>query len=209
MYGESKVIDTDTLVAADSEFNGHLYAMYLKFTKQGDNSAAQLYLELGERHLLAELATKQESVLIAAGPNIPLREPEWSNFLASVKPICFYFRLEPLQFYEGLKQRRKRQARRGLDLCPGFGCWDSDLATIYNSGTGNWDELSPVEALPLIEKHLAKVEPIYSAACHPDFICDGEAVKNDKNMQEQLSRQFTSCLRWAPIEGKSLQALTT
>src|SRR5271154_6860254 len=76
IYGnETEVIDTDAIVAADSEFAGHLYAMYLKFTKNGDNTAAQLFLELGERHLLKQLAQKTEPVLIAAGPNVALREP--------------------------------------------------------------------------------------------------------------------------------------
>jgi len=204
MYGngygnQSEVIDTDALVAADSEFNGHLYAMYLKFTRRSDNSAAQLYLELGERHLLKQLANKKEPVLIAAGPNIPLREPEWSNFLRVVNPICFYFRLTPKQLYEGLRRRRIRQGRRGLDLCPGFGCWDAGLATAFNQQSSNWEEIPSEQALPLIEQYLAKVDPIYASACHPEFIYEGESVKNDQAVQEELSRKFVSCLRWAPI----------
>jgi shikimate kinase len=200
IYGnETEVIDTDAIVANDSEFAGHLYAMYLKFTKDGDNSAAQLFLELGERHLLKQLAKKTEPVLIAAGPNIPLREPEWSNFIAAVNPICFYMKLTPMQLFEGLKQRRRRQRRNGLDLCPGFGCWDAGLATIYNAEAENWDELAAEIALPLIEKHIAKVEPVYLSACHAQSIYDGEAVKTDKVVQEKLSRQIASSLRWAPI----------
>jgi len=198
--GETEIIDTDAEVAADSEFSGHLYAMYLKFTKEGDNSAAQLFLELGERHLLQHLAQKQQTMLIAAGPNIPLREPEWSEFLERVNPICLYFKLSPMQFYEGLRQRRMRQKRKGLDLCPGFGCWDAGLATAYNSQTEIWDELPIESALPLIETYMKKVEPIYLSACHAGSVYDGHAIKTDKALQENVSRQISSCLRWAPID---------
>ncbi len=207
MYGnDTEIIDTDTVVAADSEFDGHLYAMYLKFTKDGDNTAAQLFLELGERHLLKQLAQKTEAMLIAAGPNVSLREPEWSYFVERVNPICFYMKLSPLQLYEGLKQRRNRQRRKGLDLCPGFGCWDAGLATLYNSQTESWDELPAEIALPLIEKHIEKVEPVYLSACHSQSIYDGQAVKTDKVVQEKLSRQIASCLRWAPITNRELES---
>jgi len=73
------------------------------------------------------------------------------------------------------------------------------LATVFDKQNGNWEELPAEKALFSIEEHLAKVEPIYSSACHPDFIVDGEAVKNDNNLQEQLSRRFASCLKLAPI----------
>jgi shikimate kinase len=208
IYGsETEIFDTDSMVASDSEFNGHLYAMYLKFTKNGDNSAVQLYLELGERHLLKELAKNEKSIVIAAGPNVALREPEWSNFLAKINPICFYFKLTASQLYEGLKLRRNRQKRKGLDMCPGFGCWDASLSTAYNSSTDNWDELSYEVALPLIEEHIAKVEPIYLSACHAESIYDGEAVKNDKTVQEKVSRQIASCLRWVPLNQRRLETV--
>jgi shikimate kinase len=199
-YGnEYEVIDTDALVSADTEFQGHLYAMYVKFAKGADTSAAQLYLELGERNLLKQLVQKEETTLIAAGPNMPLREPEWSLFIEQTKPICFYFRLSAEQFYEGLKERRRKQRRTGLDLCAGFGSWDAGLATCYNDNTGVWEELEKEKALPKIEKYLAKMDPIYSSHCEPQFIYDGMQVKTDRDLQMHLAKTFASCLRWQPV----------
>ena len=194
-----EVIDTDSLVASDEEFKGHLYAMFLKFTKDGDTSAPQLFLELGERALLIKLKEKRESVLIAAGPNVPLREPEWSAFLRAVQPICVYFRLSAGELYEGLKKRRERQKRRGMDLCPGFGCWDNGLATRYNAKSGEWDELSKDEAIPLIEQHIARVEPVYMAACEPQHVFDVGECKHDQVFQDRLNRVLVDCLRWKPM----------
>lgn len=199
-YGnEFETVDTDRYVAADSEFKGHLYAMYLKFTSGADLSAARLYLEIGERHLLRQLAAKQGSMLIAAGPNIALREPEWSRFLAAVNPICFYFRLSALELYEGLKERRNRQRSQGLDLCAGFGCWDSGLATEFDGESQTWQELSLESALPRIESYLARVEPLYLSACEPQHVFQGSAIKQDKELQDRLLATFASCLRWEPV----------
>ena len=201
MYGgEFEVVDSDALVAQDPEFRGDLYAMYLKFTNGGDTSAAQLYLELGERHLLRQLAQEKSSQLIAAGPNVPLREPEWSHFVQARNPICFFFRLSDLELFQGLKERRNRHRRRGLDLCSSFGAWDGGLATRFNEETKAWDELAMEDSLPLLKRHLARVEPIYSSVCEAQHIYQGALVKRDQEMQRRLASTLAMCLRWAPIE---------
>lgn len=204
LYGsEFETIDTDRYVAGDSEFKGHLYAMYLKFAMGADLSAAKLFLEIGERHLLRQLASKQNSVLVAAGPNVALREPEWSQFLAAVNPICFYFRLSAVELFEGLRERRNRQRSQGLDLCPSFGCWDSGLATEFDEESRTWQELPLESALPHIEAHLTKVEPIYLSACEPQHVFQGKDIKKNKDLQDKLLATFASCLRWEPVKTRS------
>ncbi len=199
-YGDKfEVIDTDAVVASDPEFDGHLYAMYLKFVRGNDASACRLFLEIGERTLLRKLRSKDNPCLIAAGPNVPFREPEWTDYLQLVRPICFYFRLSAEQLFKGLRKRRIRQKYNQLDLCPGFGCWDEGLGTVFNEHTGDWDELSFEEAMPLIENHLRRVEPVYMAACEPQNIIDVGSIKQDADLQNKVSRLLHEALRWNPV----------
>jgi shikimate kinase len=207
-----EVIDTDALVAAESEFKGHLYSMYLKFTQAENISAAQLYLEIGERHALNQFAQRRDSVLISAGPNLPFREREWTKFVEVVNPTCYYLRLNAEQLFEGLRRRRIRQRKRGLDMCSAFGCWDKGLATKYDVERGSWDELGYEEAIPLIEQHLERVDPIYLSLCKPENVFDGGFVRDNPQMQEQLAHSIFADLQKSPVPepsfaGKSLSQL--
>ncbi len=182
------LVDTDREISHD--FGGNLYNVFLALTVKADSTMAAALIEQRERELLRQLQQLDRPCLIAAGPLIPTREPEWSEFLHAVSPVCFFFRLSAVDMYTGLKRRRGRHRASGMASILNFGSWDHHLATQYNPETETWDSLTEIESLPLIEAFLSQVNPVYEKACQSFRIYDSANVRGDKRLQRDLEEAF-------------------
>lgn len=193
----STFIDTDAEIAND--FNGNLYNIFLALTEANNTKMAANLIEQRERALLRQLRLLKTPCIISAGPLIPTREPEWTEFLEAVRPTCFFFKLSAKEMFDGLKLRRSRQKRNSMDTAPNFGSWDKNLATYYDESKTQWLELSEAEALPLLESFLGQVNPIYEQACESFRIYQAANIKIDKSLQADLEEAFLYYLSKEPI----------
>lgn len=188
-FGDTyKLLDTDAQIS--SAYGNDLYNMYLALAADGDTSAALKFQELEERRLLASLMREPYSCLIAAGPYVPTREPEWGMLLRRLKPTCFYFQMEEEDIHRGLLQRRFRQRKKGLDSLAAFGCWDKDTTMRYDSATGRYVEIPKDEALPLLRAQMQRLSRCYEEACAPHRIYNALNIKNDRQVQADLEDSF-------------------
>lgn len=181
-------LDTDAAVSGD--YASSIYNMFLALTN-GDNTHQALNLiEMRERALLKELKFQNMPCLVAAGPLVPIREPEWSEFLATVNPICFYFKLSAKEMFAGLRRRRRKQQFSGLDQRENFGSWDKELGMRYDNENKRWAEITEAEAIPLIENFLARVTPSYEKSCERFRVYQAQNIKFDKQLREDLEETF-------------------
>jgi len=151
---EIKDIDTDKRIS-EEKYNGHIYNIYKAFYKdEGDGKknikGALEYIKNEEKKLLEKLTVEcSESkipCIIAPGPFLVIREPQWPNFYKTVNPVCYYLTLTPNEVYDGLINRRNNQlefSEIGKSRC--FGCWDDGVTTHYVDG--KYEELTKKEAL--------------------------------------------------------------
>lgn len=152
-------IDTDKKIS-ERKYNGHIYNIYQSLYKErGDGKEnikdALNYIEKKERELLVKLTDECPKstipCIIAPGPFLVIREPEWSDFYKKVNPICYYLELTPEEVYDGLMDRRKRlESNEEISKLPSFGCWDYCVITEFKNG--RYELLKPKIALENIKK---------------------------------------------------------
>lgn len=167
LLGDSiDTIDSDSEMS--KEYGGHIYLLFSKLVNGKDRSRALTCIEDRENAILRWLQPVSKPRLIAFGPAIPSRH-EWDGFLKRVRPTVFYLELSECEVQEGLKKRRDKHIKDGLESLPAFGSWDDDVSTIYDAKSGRW---IPIEdggkVYSNIQKHMAGLTPLYSSAAGPD-----------------------------------------
>lgn len=191
-----KTVDTDFEVSR--EFSGDLYNLYLSLTTADDTTRAVRYHEQREREILRDLVVA-DSCLVAAGPLIPTREPEWSKLLTARRPICFYLRMTDLEIYDGLQRRRKKQRRSGLAEHPNFGCWDREITMTFDHETLRYTEIAKPEALTRLCHQMSELASRYEAACLRHRVYDALSVHHDRELQSHLNETFAYYLEQPDI----------
>ena len=141
----SNAIDTiDSDKEISSEDDGHIYNVFLRFVDRNNTNPAIQEIERRERRFLESVRLSRTSLLLAAGPFLPIREPEWSAFLERVRPVCFYLQKPPEEVLQGLIERRVRHLQNEqLASQYGFGCWDQGVTTEYREG--HWVQIDDKE----------------------------------------------------------------
>ena|ERR1035437_1304456 len=158
-HGEAvDTLDSDEQVSQPD--GGHVYNVFRRF-RAGPNTAPSIQvIERREREFLRTARPAAKPLLLASGPFLPIREPEWSGFVDRVRPVFFYLQKSPEEVLEGLLERRRRHSQdRPLAQDPGFGCWDQDVITAYRNG--RWVEVPRGQALENVRKHMAGMVAIY------------------------------------------------
>jgi hypothetical protein len=126
--------------------------------------------------------------LIAAGPAVPSRDPEWQDFVMRVHPCCFYLKKTAEDVLSGLSDRRQRHSRKpGLASDSGFGCWDDDVTTELQNA--KWVSVNTQRALANIRRHMQPLAAIYEqysdrTFCSPQYL--NEPLELDTGIREAL-----------------------
>lgn len=191
--GKIKTIDTDYEIAKD--FDCHIYNVFFeKVNDNNDRKEALDFIEKREREILANLSVKTDSPrLIATGPFLPCREPQWSNFVENVRPICFYLELNPNEVYKGLMKRRRRHIFKDHIYCRKyFGSWDYDVTTKYKN-SGKYVLLPKKIAVQNIEKLMKGPVEIYNKYCNGKKYSARALQKNENlkiNFYNEIKEYF-------------------
>lgn len=152
-------LDSDQQISQSDD--GHIYNVYLRYRNGSNTETAIRAIDRREREFLRTTRPTRMPLLLASGPFLPLREPEWSEFIAAVSPVFFYLQKNPEDVLNGLLERRKRQlAEPELSNRPGFGCWDQGVTTNYQDG--QWVEISRARALENIRRNMEGMVAKYS-----------------------------------------------
>lgn len=177
-----ETIDSDTQISqADG---GHIYNIFLHYRQGGSTTEAISTIENREREFLRTVMPTTNQMLIASGPFLPIRQPDWRNFLDRVCPVCFYLDKEPEDVLDGLLWRRTRHLK-DIELAsnPGFGCWDQGVTTDYRDG--RWVELDRVRALANVRSIMSRMVQIYRDLATRTFTWHERQTPKG---QEQLNR---------------------
>jgi shikimate kinase len=148
-YPQLQTIDTDQRIARDHR--GHIYQVYLDLVSGSDRQPALDYIDEKERVILKSIQVSAGPRLIAAGPFLPLRNPEWDDFLGRVHPLCLHLDLDPSDVYDGLISRRCEHLKdQAIVNHPAAGSWDEGVTTEYQHG--KWVDVPREKALENISK---------------------------------------------------------
>jgi shikimate kinase len=162
-----ETIDTDKRILipdyAATEQDAHIYIVFNQLVRGQDRDEALTYIERREREILETLQQVNNPQLIAAGPALASREPQWAEFIKRVNPTCFYLEKTAEEVYEGLLDRRSdenkvpKEIRERVD----FGSWDDNVITKYEDG--KWIEVSKDRAIENIKREMQQLVRIYEA----------------------------------------------
>jgi len=159
-------LDSDEEVSRPE--GGHIYNVFLRLRDGSNTATAIQVIESRERAFLQIAGPTNKPLLLASGPFLPIREPEWSGFLARIRPVCFYLQKNPKDVQNDLLRRRARHLENAtLASDPGFGCWDQGVTTEYRDG--RWVETSPDQALLKVRDNMAGMVTIYERLSHQTF----------------------------------------
>lgn len=128
--GAVDTLDSDEQVSQPD--GGHIYSTFLRFRAGRNTTPSLQVIERREREFLRTAGPTARPLLLASGPFLPIREPEWSGFVGRVRPVFFYLQKSPEEVLAGLLERRRGHLQdRKLTADPGFGCWDQGVTTDY------------------------------------------------------------------------------
>jgi len=187
-----KIKDLDT----DKEISGrkcHIYNIYMSlYKKRGDGREnikdALDYIERKEKELLVDLTYKclesNMPYIIAPGPFLVTRNPEWSYFYKKVNPICYYLELTPEEVYDGLIKRRRRLEFDKISKSESFGCWDYNSITYYIDG--EYRELCREMALKYIRSNMREPVNKFRELSGLNRIFSAIDIRNNNDLKNKL-----------------------
>lgn len=191
--------DTDAKITEQDYPDGGIYSVFLDKSIGKDTDPAMQYIIRREHEVLRELLDIQGPAIIAAGPLILQRKPDWSNFLAKHKPTVVWLQLNPKRTVEGLKHREGRYRTmpyngKPAEEHPSFGCWNQDILNKYDEATQTWQpmaEEAQVAAATNYMKHFA--ETYYKKVDRVEVV-DMNQIKPGNDYQKRLLEKLTAAL---------------
>ena len=196
-----RTIDTDAEIS--KEYGNHIYNIYTSFYKdmpsykkdgrsEYNNKDANEYIEKKEREILVKLTDEcfesDIPYLIAPGPFLVTRKPQWEYFYYNIKPICYYLELTPEEVYKGLKIRIEKLKCNKISKSISFGCWDDGSITKYESG--KYIMLPEEIALQNIKKHMKKPTDKYKEFSDSKRTFSAIKIKNDYDLENKLYKSI-------------------
>jgi shikimate kinase len=166
-YGDAlETLDSDEWLARNHD--RHVYNFYRAHREGNSTKRANDLIAEQERQFLRTTTPGTKPMLLAAGPFLPSRAPEWDAFRARLSPVCLYLEKEPEYVLCGLLERHYRH-RQDPQLAddPGFGCWDQGSITELQGG--RWVLLPWDRALANTRRNMAGVIPRYQQAASGTF----------------------------------------
>lgn len=151
---------------------GNIYRCYL----DRDYRAALAFIENQERVFLKTLIDSRPPCLVVAGPNLPLREPEWSAFLTKVKPIAYHFTITPELCYARLLGRQEKIAtEHGEDKrC---GSWNLGSLCDWDMVSKRYVPVEPQIAIARLQKLMQENVRRYNLALSGDRAYDARDME--------------------------------
>lgn len=187
-----KIKDLDTDKEISKEYDEHIYNIYTSFYKErGDGkeniSDANEYIEKKEREMLVKLTDEciksDIPYLIAPGPFLVTRKPQWEYFYYTIKPICYYLELNHGDIYEVLIRRRRGLESEMIGKSKSFGCWDYNSITYYING--EYKELPREIAEEYIKSNMSyPVKEYKRLSVERNF--SAIDIRNNNNSREEL-----------------------
>ena len=180
--------DSDQFVSADD--GGHIYNVFLRLFNGWNSREGMKFIESREREFLRTIGPSTKPMLIASGPFLPLRNPEWGQFRNRVSPVFVYLEKSPEGVLDGLLRRRSVHLEdKKLSSSPGFGCWDDGVTTELSDG--EWIEIPRDQALKNVNGLMSMVVPRYeSVASHkftwPEYQTPEGQIRLDAEIQQEL-----------------------
>jgi shikimate kinase len=171
-WPEVEALDSDKWLA--SPYGGHIYNIFFSVGRE----AALEMIAHREREFLGSLQPVVNPRLIAAGPILPAREPQWSAFCGRVGPRLVYLEQTPEEGLDSLRERRARHASEpGVGTHPLFGSWDEDVTTA-RLPDGTWADVDDDTAIANIRRQMAQLEEIYLRSA-VDYRCSARKVREE------------------------------
>lgn len=193
-------VDTDKKITELDYPGGGIYSVFLDKTVEDNTEPAIEYIVRREKEVLKELLNLESPAIVAAGPLILQRQPEWKEFVSKHKPRIVWLRLNPRRTVLGLKHREGRYKDRSFNGLPAsthssFGSWNKNILNTYDSESKTWkslDELKQIEATTSYMKYFA--ETYYEKAFHDRVDMNQIEPGNDqhKNLLDMLTKALYS-----------------
>ncbi|MBZ0291818.1 MAG: hypothetical protein K8L99_04550 [Anaerolineae bacterium] len=145
-------VDTDKKITERDYPDGGIYSVFLDKSVEDDTAPAINYIAQREKEVLKELLVMEAPAIVAAGPLILQRQPEWGDFMSKHKPTIVWLKLNPSRTVAGLKDRENRYREKPFDgkpasEHPGFGCWNKDILNTYDGEKKQWKPLPEVKQI--------------------------------------------------------------
>lgn len=197
-YPKAHEVDTDKKITELDYPSGGIYSIFLDKTIEDNTQLAIEYIERREKEVLRELLNLESPSIVAAGPLLLQRQPEWKEFVSKHKPRIVWLRLNPRRTVSGLKHREGRYKDRTFDGLPAsahssFGSWNKDILNTYDSESKKWksmDEQKQIEAATNYMKYFA--ETYYEKACHDRV--DMNQIEPGNDQHNKLLEMLTQAL---------------
>jgi shikimate kinase len=185
VFSESVIaIDSDEEVSKKENFK-HIYEVFRKHLDHSNKTTKPAIdvIEKHEKKFLQAQKLQGKPMLIAAGPFLPIREPEWSDFITRIKPVFFYLQKNAEDVLRDLLKRRDRHGQISeIANDDSFGCWDQNVTTTLSNG--RWVLVPPHEALQNVQRHMRGMVAIYEKLASKTFTW--EKRMRDDNEDKQL-----------------------
>lgn len=165
--------DTDKVISKD--FNNSISNIFYQLGRMN----ALKEIERREIAVIQELILQPDSLIIAAGPGIPLHD-NFKNYLSIKKPHVVLLKNSPENIYENLKKRRQKLFQELQEQNrSNFGIWDIGVITDENN-----KEFPEQIAIAKIDKLLKEREEIYKPIAN--FIFNTSDVLSEQNLPSQI-----------------------
>ncbi|MDR3615545.1 MAG: hypothetical protein P4L53_18440 [Candidatus Obscuribacterales bacterium] len=191
-------VDTDAKITEHDYPDGGIYSVFLDKSVADNTQPAIDYIVQREKEVLSELLDMVTPAIVAAGPLILQRQPEWGSFLAKHKPKIFWLHLNPTRTIARLKDRENRYRERPFKGMPasehsGFGCWNKDILNVYDPTEKSWSPMPDEKQIEAATNYMKFFgQNYYNKAA--DVIIDMNLVQADNSQHNKLLEMLTEAL---------------
>jgi len=176
-------LDSDAWIAKPYGEPPHIYEMFFQLGR--DQALHEIAHR--ERLFLDELNESDHPRLIAAGPALPSRQPQWGHFVDRVRPRSVYLVQTPEEVLAGLRERRACHLRNAqIAAHPLFGSWDQEVTTQAVAGNG-WEEVDDVTALTNIAREMGSLVSHYQNLTPPEYRHLKSEVRQGQGREQVLN----------------------
>lgn len=152
--------DTDQMIAANA--GGHIYNIFLNNVQGANRQAAELFIATQELQFLQTFQPQQHCI-IAAGPILPTRHPDFANFIARTNATCVWLSISPATAVQRLLNRQTTLAANqpALAAHPAFGSWNAPHLMEFDAAHGVYVSRQPADQLAATTTVLNNFETAY------------------------------------------------
>lgn len=166
---EIVLLDSDNWISSD--YNGHIYNLYIENTELSDpiyrNKAMNL-IEEKENEFLVMAIQLKKPFIAALGPNVHTRSI-WNEFLIRTQPYPIMLKANAFDVLKGLNRRE--------DIMPNdirnkwnFGCWNYNVTRQFDKITSLYNHLPDKKSIENISRLIKVNEREYEKIANNIFL---------------------------------------